>query len=142
MGLDQANEIYVILGKDITDVITKQEASDNLAGEAMRMREKAFKNAWFVLNYRKEDDTNQKQAIIPENIEISDPEIYATLGIETYEELVELFAQIDTDGSGELSQDEVCRHYMGDFDFYCNKDGDGQDQGIIDPDYKSLTEFE
>ena len=58
MGLDQANEIYVILGKDITDVITKQEASDNLAGEAMRMREKAFKNAWFVLNYRKEDDTN------------------------------------------------------------------------------------
>ena len=53
MGLDQANEIYTILGTDIIDAITIEEARDDLFGEMMRTNERAYNNTWSVLNYRK-----------------------------------------------------------------------------------------
>ena len=63
------------------------------------------------------------------------------LGIETQEDLEALWAEIDTDGNGQVTNNEVCREFMGDFDFYC--DGNGRkDVQITDPDYYVPTEFE
>ena len=41
------------------------------------------------------------------------------LGVESQEELIPLFEAIDRDDNGELTYEEVCRHYLIDVAYFC-----------------------
>lgn len=79
IGVDQANEIYVILGKDITDVISYQEAKEALLGDQMKQKERTFEHAWFGLNYRRDGSSNGQATL--DEIVFDDGEIRAVLNV-------------------------------------------------------------
>merc|ERR1712007_404346 len=56
------------------------------------------------------------------------------------EELQTLFEAIDRDGNGELTYEEVCRHYVSDTAFLCAKKPEKVE--ITDPNYMSQDRFE
>ena len=60
----------------------------------------------------------------------------------TQVELEALFAIVDKDGNGEVTFEEVCRHYVSDTDLVCGEDPYAMKKEIIEPDFISQDHFD
>ena len=126
----EADALFANIGKDPTqEDLTYDELRAYYMTEADAQRK--FKFQWWGLSRGNREDYDPDEPVIIDNINITDDEVQASLGITTLEELEVLFAAIDQDGDGELNKLEACSYYNPNSIFACKEAYDP----ITDPDY-------
>lgn len=144
MTHDQAMEYYDLLGKDVTtDPIYYQEIKDIAEDNLRYTRQLHELEYWaFSKGAKNGEDTLNHPPITIDTIDFNDPAVQRHLQVTTQAELEALFAIVDKDGNGEVTFEEVCRHYVSDTDLVCGEDPYDMKREIIEPDFVSQDHFD
>lgn len=75
-------------------MINKQEAQETLQGDEVTAKIHRFHFAWYALNYS--GDVSRQDLAVLDDIDFSNEKVGEFLNVDTYEQLVALFALVDT----------------------------------------------
>ena len=112
--LEQAAELFQIVGKDpISETLSYDELKEAITGDTADLRRNEYHTAIYAINnwYRDWDSEidGEREFYTIDMVNMNDPEILMALGIETQEDLEALWAEMDKDGNGQVTNNEVCR---------------------------------
>ena len=98
---------------------------------------------WKALSYGSQwglPDGEPLHPVTVDRVNLSIEVIRQILSVETPEDLQTLFDVIDKDANGEVTEEEVCRHYVQDSEFVCVTYYNFPDPiDVIRPDFKPAS---
>lgn len=137
MSHDQAVEIYEEFSKDpANDDLTYYEVKA-LLGDGSIYEPMGL--PWKALSYGSQwglPDGEPLHPVTVDRVNLAIGVIRDILAVQTPEELQTLFDAIDKDANGEVTHEEVCRHYVNDSEFICVTYIQPETISVIKPDYK------
>ena len=142
MSIDEANEIYEVLGKDpVSDSVTYAELYDSLIGETFMARMDEFYGFLMgILSIIPDEDRVGLTYITIDNLNIDHPDAQQAYGVSTQVELDAFFAEMDKNGDGQVNKQEACRYFIGDHEYFCPTGDEYFNQEIIQPDYAAYQQ--